>query len=162
MKTLLLIIIAFISGLTNNQSFGQRHPIYDLEQKLMKGDKSALFDIAKYFDSKNEVTEFLGYHIIHTNESLVAKRIVEENCIFTDSEITIAGNTTSNDFLSFLNAYKDKITFSKLWSPSCPNYITFDLRCPSIQFGSSPVVRQPTIVPGSLSQNGKQHYHNLQ
>jgi len=114
MKTLLLIIIAFISGLTNNQSFGQRHPIYDLEQKLMKGDKSALFDIAKYFDSKNEVTEFLGYHIIHTNESLVAKRIVEENCIFTDSEITIAGNTTSNDFLSFLNAYKDKITFSKL------------------------------------------------
>jgi hypothetical protein len=114
MKTLLLIIIILISGLTNNKSFGQKHAIYTLEQKLMKGDQSALFDIAKYFDSKKEVTEFLGYHIIQTNESAVAKRIAEENCIFTNSEISISSNTTSKDFLTFLNANNSKITFSRL------------------------------------------------
>lgn len=114
MKTLLLITILLFSVLINNKSFGQKHPIYTLEQKLMKGDQSALFDIAKYFDSKKEVTEFLGHHVIHTNESEVAKRIAEENCIFTDSEITISNSTTSNDFLTFLNINKNKITFSKM------------------------------------------------
>jgi hypothetical protein len=114
MKILLLITIILISGLTNNNSFGQKNPIYGLEQKLMKGDQSALFDIAKYFDSKTELTEFLGYHIIQTNESQVSKRITEENCIFTDSEIIISNNTTTNDFLTFLNANKSKITFSRM------------------------------------------------
>ncbi|MDJ1485039.1 hypothetical protein QNI16_31365 [Cytophagaceae bacterium YF14B1] len=80
----------------------------------MQGDQSALFDMANYFDSKKEVTEFLGHHIIKTNESAVAKRIVQENCIFTDSEITISNNTTRNEFLTFLNANKNKIIFSKL------------------------------------------------
>lgn len=114
MKTLLLITITLISGLTNNKLFGQKHPLYTLEQKLMQGDQSAIFDIAKYFDSKKELTEFLGHHIIQTNESAVAKRITEENCIFTDSEITISNSTTSNDFLTFLNTNKIKITFSKM------------------------------------------------
>ena len=114
MKTLLLIMITLISGLTNNKLFGQKHPIYVLEQKLMKGDKSALFDIAKYFDSKKEMTEFLGYHIIHTNESQVAKRIADENCIFTDSEIPVLNNLSSEAFLNFLNTNKDRVIFSKL------------------------------------------------
>src|SRR5690348_4843063 len=113
MKTPLLILITFISILTNSKLFGQKHLIYGLEQRLMNGDKSALFDIAKYFDSKKELTEFLGYHIIQTNESEVAKRITQENCIFTDSEITISSSTTSNEFLSFLNSNKSKIIFSK-------------------------------------------------
>jgi hypothetical protein len=114
MKTLLLITITLISSLTNNKLFGQKHPIYALEQKLMKGDQAALFEIAKYFDSKKELTEFLGHHIIQTNESAVAKRIAEENCSFTDSEIIISNSTTSNDFLTFLNKNKSKISFSKI------------------------------------------------
>jgi hypothetical protein len=114
MKTLLLITITLISGLINSKSFGQKHPIYTLEQKLIKGDKSALFDVANYFDSKKELTEFLGYHIIQTSESAVAKRIIEENCIFTKSEITISNSTTTSDFLTFLNTNKSKITFSKI------------------------------------------------
>lgn len=114
MKTLLLIIITLVPGLTSNTSFGQGHPISALDQKLQNGDKSALFEIAKYFDSKKEVTKFSGYHIIKTNESAVAKRVVNENCIFTSSEITISNDITSTDFLSFLNANKEKITFSKL------------------------------------------------
>jgi hypothetical protein len=80
----------------------------------MEGDKKALFEIAPYFDSKKRVIENLGYHIIQTNESEIAKRIVNENCIFTDREIVITEKTTSKYFLEFLKKNSDKIIFSKL------------------------------------------------
>lgn len=114
MKTILLIATIFFVTLHKNSLFGQDHPIYALEQKLLKGDKSALFHIATYFDSRKEMTEFLGHHIIETTESVVAKRITEENCSFTAAEMTISKSTSTNDFLTFLNSNNSKITFSKM------------------------------------------------
>lgn len=78
----------------------------------MLGDKKGLVEMAPYFDSKKELTEFLGYHIIQTTESQVAKRIVSENCIFTKAEIIVSDKTTSKEFLTFLNQNLNQISFS--------------------------------------------------
>ena len=80
----------------------------------MQGDKNALIEIAQYFDSEKELIEYLGYHIIETNENQVAKRIVEENCLFTATEISIDNKTSKSDFINFLNRKLNEITFSKL------------------------------------------------
>lgn len=90
------------------------HPLYQLEERLMDGDKSALIEIAPYFDSQKEVIEFLGYHQLHTKESAFAKRIVIENSLFTDEEFRITDTSTSKQFLNFLDKYNDKIVFSDL------------------------------------------------
>ena len=81
---------------------------------MRKGDLNALTEIAEYFDSKTELTEYLGYHIINTNESNVSKRIVRENTIFLDSEIIIDTTTTSAYFKRFLRENEKNITFSDL------------------------------------------------
>lgn len=80
----------------------------------MKGDQSALFDIAPFFDSKKKVIEFLGYHRLETIESDIAKRVVSENSLFTNEEFSITDSSTAKQFANFLNQNKDKIVFSKL------------------------------------------------
>jgi hypothetical protein len=97
----------------NLKVIARDHPVYRLESRLMNGDKSALFDIAPYFDSKKKVIELLGYHLLTTAESQIAKRIVAENTLFTDDEFVIT-NSTTKQFCEFLNNNKDKIIFSKL------------------------------------------------
>jgi len=81
---------------------------------LRKGDFNTLIEIAEYFDSKTDLTEYLGYHIINTNESTVSKRIVQENTMFLDSEIIIDSTTTTSDFKKFLTDNQKKIKFSNL------------------------------------------------
>ena len=85
MKRNLLILLLIIS--TN--LFAQKERLDFLDWQLRKGDFNALTEIAEYFDSKTDLTEYLGYHIINTNESNVSKRIVRENTMFLDSEIHI-------------------------------------------------------------------------
>ncbi len=92
--------------------FAQKERLDFLDWQLRKGDLNALNDIAEYFDSKAKLTEYLGYHIINTNESNVSKRLVRENSIFLDSEIIIDSAITSANFKKFL--YKNNITFSNL------------------------------------------------
>lgn len=114
MRTYIQITFLFFFGLLSNNLFSQQHPIYDIEEKLMQGDKNALTEIAQYFDSDKQLIEYLGYHRIETNEKHVAKRIVEENCLFTESEILIDNNTSKSEFLNFLNKKLNEITFSNL------------------------------------------------
>lgn len=90
----------------------EEHHLYKIEKELMLGNKKALLEIAPYFDSKKQLTEFLGYHIIQTDESQVAKRIVDENCTFLDSEILISEKTTTKEFQIFLDKNLDQISFS--------------------------------------------------
>ncbi|MBA4056973.1 MAG: hypothetical protein C0490_19820, partial [Marivirga sp.] len=92
----------------------QTSPVYDFEKRLMRGDKSALFEIAPYFDSKKSIVEFLGHHVIHTTEAEVSKRIVNENCIFRPEELDISDSITTKQFSEFLALYNDKIVFSDL------------------------------------------------
>jgi len=114
MKPIKQIILFLTLGLISNNLFSQKHPIYDIEKKLMQGDKNALIEIAQYFDSEKQLIEHLGYHIIETNEKQVAKRIIEENCLFTATEISIDNKTSKSDFKNFLNKKLNEITFSKL------------------------------------------------
>lgn len=81
---------------------------------MRKGDFNTLTEIAEYYDSKTDLTEYLGYHIINTNESNVSKRIVRENTMFLDSEIVIDTTTTTSDFKKFLTDNQKKIKFSDL------------------------------------------------
>lgn len=114
-KLSLLLISIFICL----HSFGQMtsneaHPLYQIDKELKTGNKKALFEIAPYFDSKIELVERFAYnHISANNESEVAKRIVEVNSIFTDTEIIIDENTSSQDFLKFLNANLQNIVYSE-------------------------------------------------
>lgn len=115
-KLFLALIVIFIckysiGQITSNES----HKLYKIEQKIKLGDFKALFELAPYFDSINELIERFAYnHISATNESQVAKRIVEVNSIFTENEIRITDSTSSQDFKSFLNRNFNKITYSKI------------------------------------------------
>lgn len=113
----ILLLFCLTASLTVAQVLpvvGKDHPIYQLESQLMKGDKSALFDIAPFFDSKRKVIEFLRYHPLETFESEIAKRVVLENSLFTDEEFRITDSTTTRQFTGFLNQNKNKIVFSEL------------------------------------------------
>lgn len=100
--------------ITSVPIFGQTDALYKLEARLMQGDKTALYEIAPYFDSKREVVEFLGYHRLEVAESSVARRIVRENSLFTEDEFRILGSTTAAEFINFLHRNNEKILFSKL------------------------------------------------
>lgn len=108
-----LAILLFLLLISFNLT-GQENAVYKLEKRLKQGDKTALFEIAPYFDSKNEIKEYLGWDIIKTTEALVSKRIVKENSLFMDHEIIISDSTTSKQFSDFLAINKNKIVFSSL------------------------------------------------
>ncbi len=110
MKRNILILLIFFS--TN--LFAQNERFDFLDYQLRKGDFNALIELAEYFDSKTELTEYLGYHIINTNESNLAKRLVRENSVFLDSEVIIDSTTTSAHFKKFLTRNKKSISFSNL------------------------------------------------
>jgi len=70
-----IVVCQFSHGQTTNNI---NHELYQLQRKMKKGDKDALFKIANYLDSQKELTEMLSYnHVVSTNESQVAKRILE-------------------------------------------------------------------------------------
>lgn len=139
-RTLTILLLFWLTAkptIAQNLSIvGQNHPIYQLESRLMKGDKSALFDIAPYFDSKQKVIEFLGYHRLETFESKIAKRVVSENSLFTNEEFSITDSSTTKQFTDFLNQNKDKIIFSKLATsflitPLDKRTVSFEIRAVS-------------------------------
>ncbi len=115
MRIIALFLILISSNLfAQNISFEKNEHIYELDKKIRKGDFQAFLEIGNYFDSKKSVKEFLGYHIINTNESNVSKRIVRENSFFLDSEIIIDSTTTTNQFRNFLIQNQKNVVFSDL------------------------------------------------
>lgn len=136
-RTLTILLLFWLTTKpTVGQDFpiaGKDHPIYQLESRLMSGDKSALFEIAPYFDSEKKVIEFLGYHRLETVESEIAKRVVAENTLFTKAEFVITDSSTNKQFSIFLNQNKDNIVFSKLATsflitPLDKRSVTFEIR----------------------------------
>jgi hypothetical protein len=133
MKTKINISFLLLFLISSLNLFAKDSPIYEFEKKLRLGDKSALFELVPYFDSNKEIIECLGYHIINTNESQVARRIVNENSVFTENELIISKNTTSKQFSDFLIQNKNKIVFSELaqaflLTPIEKRVVTFEIR----------------------------------
>jgi hypothetical protein len=87
--------------------------LYRLESELIAGNKSALFALGNYFDSATHVIDYLGYHRIDTTEAEIAKRMAQENCLFTASEIVISDKTSKKEFTTFLKRNEPRIVFSK-------------------------------------------------
>lgn len=115
MKNFILILILISSNaFAQNTFYPENKHIYELDKKIRLGDFQALVEIGNYFDSNEPLTEYLGYHIVHTNESNVSKRIVKENSFFLESEIKIDSTTTTKQFQDFLEKNKSNIVFSEL------------------------------------------------
>lgn len=115
LKNILLFFILISSNLfAQNISFQKNEHIYELDKKIRKGDFQAFIEIGNYFDSKKSLTEFLGYHIINTDETNVSKRIVRENSFFLENEIIIDSTTTTKQFKDFLIKNQKNIVFSDL------------------------------------------------
>ncbi len=115
MKSILFLFLFISYNLcAQNVSFYENKHLYELEEKIKKGDFKAFVDIAAYFDSKKSVIEFLGHHVIHTNESAVSKRIVTENSFFLENEVVIDSTTTTKQFQDFIIKNRKKMVFSDL------------------------------------------------
>lgn len=133
MRTVLSSAFILLGFLSTIQATGQQHPLYQLETRLMKGDKSALFEIATYFDSQKEKIEFLGHHRVESVESDIAKRIVEENSLFTAEEFVVNDSSTTKEFTEFLITNEERIEFSDLATsflitPLEDRSVTFEIR----------------------------------
>lgn len=93
---------------------GDSHPIFDLEQRLIEGDKSALIEVADLFDSDEKLVEYLGHHRMNSTVGQIAHRIIKENTLFLNSELNLDENLKSRDFKVFLKANFDRIVYSEL------------------------------------------------
>lgn len=91
----------------------KEHPLFELEKRLIKGEKAALFEIAFYFDSKAPVRLFIDAKYWTTDENYIARDMVKESCHFLPQELVI-DSVSSKQFFDFLNLNRSKIFFSKL------------------------------------------------
>lgn len=114
MRLLQNLLFLFLICLITLPAIGQNAPLQKLEARLMRGDTQALFELAPYFDSHKIVEEHLGYHILQVEEASIARRLVDENCLFTDREIKLSPATSAQQFLSFLQANRSQLVFSPL------------------------------------------------
>src|ERR1700704_1132182 len=109
LKTFSLILFTFLSincypqqnDLDKKFTIGPQYQgsaLQNIEIELVNGNKTALFEIAPYLDSGRLVTEFLGYHILHTPEKAIANRLLNENCSFVNDEIKLNDSVSSKQF----------------------------------------------------------------
>lgn len=151
-KLRIIILSLFVSVI--HLAVGQYHKLYLLEDSLKVGDKSALFEIAKYFDSNKKMYEYFDSYRYKTVESKIAKDIITKNCLFTNEEIEITNSTTTKQFIEFLTKNEDKIIFSKLTN----SFLLTPLEQRSIKFQ----VRELSEArKQELSENRKQIFDNV-
>ncbi|MBW7674655.1 hypothetical protein [Chryseobacterium chendengshani] len=115
MKNIIFLFI-LISGnfFGQNIAFRINDKIYELDQKIRKGDFTSFLEIGNYLESDDPLTEYLGYHIIHTNEANVAKRIISENSFFLQNEFKFDSTISVKKYREFLIKNQNKIAFSDL------------------------------------------------
>lgn len=108
-KLLLVILVMIICCKLYSQKKDLKPVLYKLEDRIIKGDFEALKDIAKFLDDTTFVQEFLGYHNYPNSARGIAIRIIEENCLFTKSELDIDSSISTIKFLNLLT--DNKISF---------------------------------------------------
>lgn len=92
----------------------QQHRLYELEEQLMQGDKSALSETGRFLGSKKNMLEYLGYHVLQPYEGTVALRILKENCMFLPEELQFDNALTRDKFNRFLLENENRIVFSPM------------------------------------------------
>jgi hypothetical protein len=96
------------------QTFEKTHLLYQLENKIRRGETTALYEIATYLDIKKIIVEYLGYHVLEPKENEVARRIIDENSLFLASELVLDSTLTKQKWLDFLENNKTILTFDQL------------------------------------------------
>jgi hypothetical protein len=92
----------------------QQTPLQQLNIRLRRGDQQALLELAPYLDSHQVVTEFLGYHVLKVEEASIARRLLTENCLFTESEFKLDSTASARQFMAFVAANRSRLVFSPL------------------------------------------------
>ncbi|RZJ72126.1 hypothetical protein [Flavobacterium sp.] len=93
-------------------AFGQwESPMDKLDERLIAGDFKALHEISDYLDSKMEIEDNLGYHLLQTRQDVVARRKIAESSFFTEAEIKLDTSLTSKKFEDFLKANAKSIKY---------------------------------------------------
>lgn len=143
-----LVFLVIVSLNAFSQKEGLKSKLYKLEERVIAGNIDALKQLAEHLDDTSFVQEYLGYHNYPNTARGVAKRIVEENCLFTDEEFKMDSSITGSNFLKILNNRKvefDDITGMFLITPISQRntqYILkrvtdFDLRILDTSIGKS-------------------------
>ena len=88
-KTLHLLFSMFMVS----HCLAQPQPLHSLEDKVMKGDKSALEKLAPYLDSPRIIIDHLGYRRFPMEIRDIARRIIRENCLVSENELRTDSST---------------------------------------------------------------------
>ena len=119
-----LIFFICLLGATENgysQNYDLKTKLYELEDKIIKGDIEAFEEIAGYLDDTTFVQEFLGYHNYPNTAKGIAKRVFKENTLFTKTEFRFDSSVTSGKLLTLLS--NNKVMFD----PTTGTFLITDL-----------------------------------
>ena len=116
MHKLLLLVFSFISFSGFCQKPKKVNDIkatlYQLEDNIQRGDILSLEALAPFLSDTSFVQEFLGYHNYPNKARGVARRILQENCLFLPSEYKLDSTANAASFTRFLKT--NKVQFDDL------------------------------------------------
>lgn len=109
-----------------------------LRSEIFSGDFAALQALAKYLESKKAVTEFLGHHLLKTEERHIATRYIKESCYFKDLLSPGKDSITREIFERFLAS--NKIIFNEGtgyftpgdYKPDSTKYVLYTVDSPAL------------------------------
>src|SRR5690606_25912902 len=99
-KRFIQISLLLLGVLLTNSLFSQEHPVYEIEKRLIAGDKKALLEIAAYFDSDEQLCLNQPPHgLVKFEVKNIARGLAEGNCLFTKDKFSINTETGTKEFL---------------------------------------------------------------
>ncbi len=119
-KTAILLPLLFLLLICKGQEKDVLKQLYQLETKVIKGDKDALIRMAGYLDDSTQVIEMLGYHVLRPSVKSIALRIIEENLLLLPGEFQITEKQKAKEVIHLLSDPKlqyDELTGCYLMTP---------------------------------------------
>lgn len=110
---LLIVLLSCLNLSAQKEILLQNDTLEILRRKIMEGDTGAFRAIGYFLDSKKEVLDVLGYHMLRNEERSIAKRIITENTFFTEDELKLDSTLTAARYHAFLNTNKERIHYSE-------------------------------------------------
>lgn len=134
--SIFLIVFCFSVHLT---AYAQIRVFSELEHRLRRGDKTALYEYAHFFDSKKDTFERAYLHTFRSTVGGIVKRIYKENCAFTENELVIDFRTTAKDFYDFWQLDSSRIVFSREINAFI--VVPLDKKTAEVAFTKVPIIR---------------------